>query len=113
MPEEQAQYLHEEIGKDDGTSAADPTPSRTKSQLDHHLAGLEAWLGTIEDRIDEVRRAADGKDIQTSADGGPDDQAIAAGRLLEAVNNAVRSAGQIYALCALMARNRVEATSEE
>jgi hypothetical protein len=112
MPEQQPQYLHEEIGKDD-TATATPSQNRIKSQLDHHLAGLETWLDTIEERIDEVRRAADGKDIQTIVDGGPDDQAIAAGRLLEAVNNAVRSSGQIYALCALMARNRVEATSEE
>jgi hypothetical protein len=105
MPEQQAQYLHEEIGKDDDTATAAPSQDCIKSQLDHHLAGLKTWLGTIEDRIDEVRRAADGKDIQTIAEGGPDDQAIAAGRLLEAVNNAVRSAGQSV-LCADGAQSR-------
>jgi hypothetical protein len=105
MPEEQTQYLHEEIGKDDGTIAADPTPSRAQSQLNHHLAGLETWLGTVQDRIDEVRRAADGEDIEAIAEGGPTDHTIAAGRLLEALHNAERSGGQIYALCAVLTRD--------
>jgi len=86
MFEEQAQYLHERVG-DDETETTAPSPSHVQSQLRRHLAGLETWLDTIQDRLDEVRRASQGEEIESIADGGPPDQMVAAGRLLEALQN--------------------------
>ena len=97
--------LHQRIDTPSDDEETGPPATQAQSQLEHHLAGLETWLGTIQDRIDEVRQASKGEDVKAHADGGPPGQTVAAGRLVEALHNAARAAGHVYALCALLARD--------
>ena len=109
MPEEQAEYLHEQVRTPEGApgenSQVESPTTGTASKIEHHLVSLEQHLGTIEGRIDEVKRALDGQNVETIAGGGPEDVIIAAGRLREAVSNALIATHQIYALCAVLKRD--------
>lgn len=84
----------------------DETP-RTEQKLRHLLAGLERHQETVQERIDEIRTVLEGEcpdGLATYENRDVPPSTVAAGRLLEAISNLQRGAGQVYALCAEIER---------
>jgi len=100
--------LHQRVDTPDDGTQMDAPQTGTKSKVEHHIVALERHLSTIEERIEEVRTALDG-DVPGSiaaTDGGSTAKTavVAAGRLREALSNALIAVHQVYALCAVLQR---------
>jgi hypothetical protein len=96
--------LHKRIETPDSDDNA-PEP-HSNTAVGRHLDALRKHLGEIERRIDEVEQCLEGDvpDALASQDAGVP-TTVAAGRLIESISTAQRSAGQVYALCATLERN--------
>ena len=101
--------LHKRIdtpGPDDSEPAKSAGRTGHEEAARRHLADLRSHLSTIKDRIDEVEALVEGEvpDSMAERKRGGVPATVGAGRLLEALSNAQRAAGQVYALCATLER---------
>lgn len=100
--------LHQRVDTSEDGAQMDAPRTGTRSKIEHHLVALERHLSTVEDRIEDVRTALDG-DVPASiaaTDGGSSGETavVAAGRLREALSNALIATHQVYALCVVLQR---------
>jgi len=104
--------LHQRVETPDDGVQMDAPLTGTDSKIEHHLVALERHLSTVEDRIEDVRTALEG-DVPSSiaaTDGGSSGETavVAAGRLREALSNALIATHQVYALCVVLQRTETE-----
>lgn len=97
--------LHEKIDPPDADDSEQTTTPHEEAAR-RHLSDFLAHLTVLEDRAKEVEALLDGDvpDSVAERERGDVPTTVGAGRLLEAVDNLQRAAGQIYALCATLDR---------
>lgn len=90
-----------------GQDTSEQTTTPHEEAARRHLSDFLGHLSVVEDRAKEVEALLDGDvpDSIAERERGDVSVTVGAGRLLEAVDNLQRAAGQIYALCAALERD--------